>query len=174
MQEDHPSPPQGATRPPRRRLFTFAKRASSSRKTACRQREAPIGIGDPIERLRKIGHAYVAFGLESPNHYRLMFMTPHPPIGKSEAEEARRGNPEEDAYAFLKATVADGVAQKRFRPELTDVDLLAQTVWSGTHGVVSLHIAKCNDDWVDWRPVQKTATLIIDAMIRGLTRPRER
>lgn len=125
---------------------------------------------DPIERLRKVGHAYVAFGLEYPNHYRLMFMTPQPAIGKSEAEEARRGNPEEDAYAFLKATISDGLAQKRFRPELTDADLIAQTVWSGTHGVVSLHIAKRNDDWVDWRPVRKTATLIIDGMIRGLTR----
>jgi hypothetical protein len=26
-------------------------------------------------------------------------------------------------------------------------------------------------NWIDWRPVKKTATLIIDAMIRGLTRP---
>lgn len=125
---------------------------------------------DPIERLRKVGHAYVAFGLEHPNHYRLMFMTPHPPIAKSEEEEARRGNPEEDAYAFLKTTISDGLAQKRFRSELTDADLIAQTVWSGTHGIVSLHIAKCNDDWIDWRPVKKTATLIIDSMIRGLTR----
>lgn len=125
---------------------------------------------DPIVRLRKVGHAYVAFGLEYPNHYRLMFMTPHPPIAKTEQEEARRGNPEEDAYAFLKATISDGLSQKRFRPELTDADLIAQTVWSGTHGIVSLHIAKCNDDWIDWRPVKKTATLIIDGMIRGLTR----
>ena len=125
---------------------------------------------DPIERLRKAGRAYVAFGMEHPNHYRLMFMTPRPPIAPSEEGEARRGNPEEDAYAFLKATVSDGLAQKRFRPELADADLIAQTVWSGTHGVVSLHIAKCNDDWIDWRPVRKTATLIIDGMIRGLTR----
>ena len=64
---------------------------------------------DPIERLRKIGHAYVAFGLEYPNHYRLMFMTPRPVIGNTEVSEERRGNPEEDAYAFLKATVQDGL-----------------------------------------------------------------
>jgi AcrR family transcriptional regulator len=125
---------------------------------------------DPIERLRQIGQAYVSFALDYPNHYRLMFMTPHPPIGASEQRGVTRGNPEEDAYAFLKATVAEGLAEGRFRPELEDADLLAQTVWAGTHGVVSLHIAKRNDDWVDWKPVRKTATLMIDSLIRGLTR----
>jgi AcrR family transcriptional regulator len=125
---------------------------------------------DPIERLRKIGHAYVAFGLDYPNHYRLMFMTPHPPIPLSERDQAKRGNPEEDAYAFLKATVADGLAAGRFRPELTDADLISQAVWAGTHGAISLPIAKCNDEWLDWRPTKKTAALVIDSMIRGLVR----
>src|SRR5262245_39035003 len=35
------------------------------------------GIEDPIERLRAVGRAYIDFGLAYPNHYRLMFMTPH-------------------------------------------------------------------------------------------------
>src|SRR5262249_360735 len=49
---------------------------------------------DPIERLRKIGHAYVGFGIDYPNHYRLMFMTPHPPIAHTkEYDAATRGNP---------------------------------------------------------------------------------
>jgi AcrR family transcriptional regulator len=125
---------------------------------------------DPIERLRKIGHAYAAFGLEFPNHYRLMFMTPRPPIAHSEADEAKRGNPEEDAYAFLKATVQEGLAAGRFRPELKNADLLSQTVWAGTHGAISLHMAKRNDGWVDWHPVKKIAGVIIDALIRGLAR----
>jgi len=36
-------------------------------------------VADPVERLRRIGHAYAEFAAEYPNHYRLMFMTPHPP-----------------------------------------------------------------------------------------------
>jgi AcrR family transcriptional regulator len=126
---------------------------------------------DPIERLRKIGLAYVEFGLDYPNHYRLMFMTPHPPIALSEKDEARRGNPEEDAYAFLKATVEEGLTAGRFRPELTDADLISQAVWAGTHGAISLPIAKCNDSWIDWRPTRMNAALVIDSMIRGLTPP---
>jgi AcrR family transcriptional regulator len=125
---------------------------------------------DPMERLRKIGHAYVSFGLDYPNHYRLMFMTPHPPMPLTERDEARRGNPEEDAYAFLKATVEEGLAAGRFRPELTDADLISQAVWAATHGAISLPIAKCNEDWVDWRPTKKNAALVIDSMIRGLAR----
>ena len=112
-------------------------------------------IADPIERLRQIGRAYVGFAIEHPNHYRLMFMTPHPAALSPEDSRARRGNPEEDAYAFLRATVAEAIAAGRLRPELADADLVSQMVWAGTHGVVSLHIAKCNDAWVDWRDARE-------------------
>src|SRR5262245_13887112 len=50
---------------------------------------------DPIERLRKIGHAYVAFGVDFPNHYRLMFMTPRPPVAHSEEYKAATHRSEE-------------------------------------------------------------------------------
>ena len=128
-------------------------------------------IADPIEKLRAVGAAYLHFGLEHPNHYRLMFMTPHPPL-HSEESQLRRGNPEEDAYQFLKDIVAQAIAEGRFRPELTDVELVAQTIWAGVHGVISLQIAKCNDDWVDWRPLEARAELMIDRMLDGLTHGR--
>src|SRR5678815_5633389 len=32
-------------------------------------------VKDPVERIRRIGHAYIRFGVTHPNHYRLMFMT---------------------------------------------------------------------------------------------------
>src|ERR1700757_2609359 len=63
-------------------------------------------ITDPIERLRRIGRAYIEFGLENPNHYRMMFMTAHPKLSdEAEKEKLGKGNPEEDAYAFLRLTV---------------------------------------------------------------------
>lgn len=127
-------------------------------------------IADPIERLRRIGRAYVAFGLSHRNHYRLMFMTPHPEALRPEDSRLTRGNPEEDAYAFLKGTVAEAIAAGRLRPEYADVDLVSQMVWAGTHGVISLHIAKCKDDWVDWRDATETAHAQIEVMIRGLAR----
>jgi AcrR family transcriptional regulator len=125
-------------------------------------------IHDPIERLKRVGHAYIQFGVDYPNHYRLMFMTPHPAM-KAEASTLRRGNPEEDAYAFVKGIVSEAIGHGRFRSEFHDVELVAQTVWAGVHGVISLQIAKCNDDWVDWRPLQKRAETAINAMIDGMT-----
>lgn len=137
---------------------------------ALAQQFGEIGkIADPIERLRATGLAYADFALHYPNHYRLMFMTPHPPHDPEESA-IRKGNPEEDAYAFLKATIEEGIAQGRFRPELTDADLLAQVNWAGLHGVVSLQIAKHNDDWIDWRDASDRIRLMLDALIRGLLR----
>ena len=57
---------------------------------------------DPVERMRQIGKLYIDFGLQYPNHYKLMFMTPHPEPTLDEIDQEIKGNPEVDAYAFLK------------------------------------------------------------------------
>ena len=125
-------------------------------------------VADPVERIRKIGLAYIDFGQKHSNHYRTMFMTPHPPILAAEEALEGRGNPEEDAYEFLRATVKEAMATGAFRPELSDSDLVAQTLWAGAHGVISLHIAKCNDDWVTWRSLKKRTETMLDALLRGV------
>jgi len=124
-------------------------------------------IPDPLDRLRAAGRAYVEFGLSNPSHYRLMFMTPK----TTEASTIAKGNPEEDAYAFLKAVVMDLMATGRFRDDLTDPDLAAQVIWSAMHGLVSLEIAKCKDEWVEWRPVEQRAQVVVDMIITGLMKP---
>ena len=125
-------------------------------------------IADPIERLRRLADGYVSFAIDYPNHYRLLFMTPHP--SRADEDRVRRGVPEEDAYRFLQLTVAQAIAEGRFRPELTDADLVAQLLWAALHGVVSLHIAKCNESWIEWRPIRETTRLMVDALTRGLSR----
>ena len=105
-------------------------------------------VADPVERLRKIGLAYIEFGLNNPNHYRRMFMTAHPPVPAGTEELMGKGNPEEDAYELLRATVGEAIEAGAFGERLTDADLLAQTLWASVHGVTSLQIAKCNDGWV--------------------------
>ncbi len=126
---------------------------------------------DPIERLRRIGKAYVRFALAHPNQYRFMFMTPKPPLDPADSA-IERGNPEQDAYAFLKATVSEAIQTNRLREGLSDPDLVSQMIWGATHGVVSLPIAKSNDPWVDWADTETTANEVIEAMIRGLARER--
>ena len=125
-------------------------------------------IADPIERLRAAGYAYVEFGLRHPSHYRLMFMTPRP--AQIESKTIAKGNPEEDAYAFLKGIISDALAQGRIRDDAADVDLASQVIWSGMHGLVSLEIAKCNDQWVSWQPFEARTKLMIDVLIAGITK----
>jgi AcrR family transcriptional regulator len=126
-------------------------------------------IADPVERLKATGLAYADFGLNYPNHYRLMFMTPHAPMSLDD-RNLQRGNPEEDAYAFLRAIVAEGIAQNRYHPQYNDVDLTSQLVWSGVHGVISLEIAKCNDAWVDWAPIRRRVEAMVNLLVDGLTK----
>lgn len=122
---------------------------------------------DPVERLKQIGRTYVGFGLQYTNHYKLMFMTPHPPAPLNEEDEEIRANPEVDAYAFLKLTVEQAIEAGCFREELRDSELLSQTLWAAMHGVISLNIAKGNDDWVEWRPMQERSELMLNAILRG-------
>lgn len=122
---------------------------------------------DPVERLKQIGRTYVEFGLRFPNHYKLMFMTPHPPAALNEEDKEIKGNPEVDAYAFLKFTVQQAIDGGRFRDDLRDAELLSQTLWAAVHGVISLQIAKCNDEWVEWRPIQERTELMLTATLRS-------
>ena len=123
---------------------------------------------DPIARLRATGQAYVRFAMNYPNHYRLMFMTPHPAVKHAE-DLVQPGNPQSDAYAFLLQILRDAIDQGRIRPDLHDLELLGQTIWAGVHGVASLHIAKCNDGWVDWRTIEARTDAMIDVLLSGVT-----
>jgi AcrR family transcriptional regulator len=132
---------------------------------------ARIGrIPDPIDRLRKLGQAYVEFSLRYPGHYRFMFMTPHSVRDADECKEAGQGDPDQDAYAFVRATVAEALAAGRFRDRYNDPDLLSQVFWSGVHGVASLHLIMGDDKWVQWRPVEDVAQTAIELLIGGLVR----
>ena len=125
-------------------------------------------IDDPVERLRRIGRAYVKFAIAYPHHYRIMFMTTIP------VHEHPEKNPEEDAYGFLVATMKEGIEKGLFRPEFTDPEEMAQITWAGVHGLISLHLAKCHDPWIDWRDLRQTSEKSIDTTIRGLVRdPRD-
>jgi AcrR family transcriptional regulator len=131
-------------------------------------------IADPIERLRRLGQTYIRFALHYPNHYRLMFMTPRVPRDRDEGacSEIEHDDPDQDAYALLRATVVEGLAARVFRKEYQDPDLLSQVLWSGLHGVASLHLIMGNDTWIGWRPVEQVAQTALDVLIRGLLRDR--
>lgn len=126
-------------------------------------------IEDPVERIQRSGQAYVAFAAEHPMHYQLMFMTVRPPLPKQD-DALIRGDPTQDAYAFLRGAVAEAMERGRFREELTNIDRVTQMLWGGLHGLISLRIAKGDDDWIDFDDVGEAAAEMRSVLLRGLLR----
>jgi AcrR family transcriptional regulator len=129
-------------------------------------------IGDPIERLRRMGEAYVQFARSNPNQYRFMFMVPHPHhTWHSQERQGDRGNPNRDAYTFLKWTCSQAIEQGRVRADLGDPDVAAQLVWGAMHGIIALQIAMADDEWVAWQPLEELCASMVETLIRGITLP---
>ena len=132
--------------------------------------QSSVISSDPVERLRQIGAIYMDFGIKYPNHYKFMFMTPHPPHEPDDVDREMMGNPEQDAYAFLKWAVQQAIDAGTFRDELQDAELISQTLWASVHGVISLQIAKGSDPWVDWRPFEQRARMMVDLPLQAMLR----
>jgi AcrR family transcriptional regulator len=124
-------------------------------------------IADPVERLFALGQGYAQFALSHPNHYRLMFMTERTPCDP-EKSSLQQNSAEQDAYFQLKKVVSEAYAAGCFRDDLKDVDLIAQTMWAGTHGVCSLQISMAEDKWVNWSDISARLQLMQELMMRGL------
>ncbi|HMP78163.1 MAG TPA: TetR/AcrR family transcriptional regulator [Pirellulaceae bacterium] len=125
-------------------------------------------IKEPLRRLVEMGMTVVEFGLRHPDSFRLMFLQSHPTIPKGRLVE--RGNPSQDCYAFLLSTVCEALEAGQFRPELKDAEQLAQIFFAAVHGVVTVHLVKGDDPWIDWRPVKPKARILVEGLVRGLSR----
>lgn len=105
--------------------------------------EAAAGAGDPLGALWARGRAYVQFGLENPEHYRILFMT-RPVAGAATTLDRLPGL---TAFGHL----VDEVARCMDAGALAagDAFLTATALWSGVHGVTSLLIARPDFPWPD-------------------------
>jgi AcrR family transcriptional regulator len=97
----------------------------------------PLGhVEDPFERLKAINKAYINFAMENGEFYDLMFIirSPMNSLSKDDAiwEEGNR------AFDFLLNTVNQCISKGYFKG--MNPEVLAFTVWSMVHGIVSLEI----------------------------------
>ena len=91
---------------------------------------------DPLERLHRIGKAYVQFGLDRPMHYRLMFL--------QRGDFLERTPPEGfesviDSFGILNRAVSEAMAAGLIHAG--DVLGYSSTLWASVHGLVSLHLS---------------------------------
>ncbi len=124
-------------------------------------------ITDPIEKLRQVALTYLQFAQQYPHHYRYMFMTVLPATSIDQ-QRVQRGEPNQDAYAFLKACVIEAIAAHRLKATPDDADLYAQVLWSGVHGFIALRLTMVHDDWVAWVEFEQGVRAMLDTLLYGL------
>jgi len=98
---------------------------------------AAEGESDPVERLRRRGEAYVRFGLDNPEHYRVLMM-------RRPDQTPDRFTDERLAATAGLGVVAADLAEAMSQGRLAHHDPMEAAVllWMSVHGLVSLLISK--------------------------------
>ena len=92
------------------------------------------GRGDPLEQLRVRGRAYVRFGLDHPEQYRILFMTRQGAV-EPPSEHLRRAS----GFDALVDNVGRAMEAGALAP--ADPLLVATGLWTVVHGITSLAIS---------------------------------
>lgn len=125
-------------------------------------REATAGLDDPLERLAAIGRAYVRFGLDHPQPYRVIFMT-SAQLSPERFTDGRLAGM--IAFHLLVDAVQDCIDAGQMRGEL-DAFATAVVMWSSVHGITSLLITKPAFPWPDREAVvEEVLTASIAAFV---------
>ncbi len=117
---------------------------------------------DPIEALRRLAEAYVRFGVENPEHYRIMFMRrqDHRPDQYAAERVLETG-----LFGVVLPVVQRGIDDGRFRDDVTDPLLIAWVLWMGVHGITSAAVAMPN---FPAPPLEVQLAATVDALLNGL------
>jgi AcrR family transcriptional regulator len=97
--------------------------------------QAAAAEGDPLRRLVAIGRAYIAFGLDNPLLYQVMFMQR---VDFLAAQLKQRPATRINAFDVLQQAVKDAIDAGALKPG--DVMTYALSLWAAVHGLVSLVI----------------------------------
>lgn len=101
------------------------------------------GIADPVEATYACGRAYVRFGMEHPEHYRIMFMAPAWYTPEKWENILNTG-----AFAQLIQRIEAIIDAGLMRPG-ADAFSVALHTWANIHGLTSLLVARPSIPWPD-------------------------
>jgi AcrR family transcriptional regulator len=98
------------------------------------------GIPDPLKELEARGRAYVLFGRDNPEPYRIMFMVrPEQSPASAAQEEWVSGS---QTFQQTVANVQRCIDAGAFRPEFDDALHVTLGFWARVHGITSLMVSK--------------------------------
>jgi AcrR family transcriptional regulator len=126
---------------------------------------AAEGVDDPVDRLRAMGLAYMRFGLNNPEPYRILFMTRADETPEEYKAVVLRDNA---AFDQVRRRAQECIDAGRFRPGFTDAYRLAIGFWARVHGLTSLLIAKPQFPWPADRDafVDEYASICLAGVVR--------
>lgn len=96
-----------------------------------------LHVADPMERLKASGRVYIAFALEQPDMYNLMFNT-HAPMDYLKTSEDGEWDEGEATFGFVRSVINECLANGHFQGHQGGA--LAYLIWSIVHGMCALHI----------------------------------
>ena len=110
---------------------------------------------DPIRLLKRLGRAYVEFGLQNPSAYEFAFILRRP--GRTGPDKPHR------AYEHLRLMIVRCIEEGRLNTR--NAELASQALWTAVHGVTSLLILRPAFPWT-----KKKALIarVVDAAVDGL------
>jgi AcrR family transcriptional regulator len=123
-------------------------------------RHSVAGIVDPVEVLKAMGRAYVQFGIEHPEQYRVLFMVRTPELGGTRVHEAVM-----QVSGFSKLVDAVQACIDAGAISQGDAFFYACQLWTGVHGITSLLITKPVFPWPEQQALIEGC---IDTICRGL------
>jgi len=100
---------------------------------------AAISGKKAVEALHALGSAYIAYGVEHPEIYRLVFMGDSDYMAAAYAEH-KKYSAANRAYGVL-VQLADELTESGRNTQDLPSTVIAEMIWSALHGIVSLHIA---------------------------------
>nr|CAF05636.1 hypothetical protein [Archangium disciforme] len=125
--------------------------------------EPAASVEEPVERLYRLGEAYVKFGLEQPETYRLIFME-DPKLSTALFRDAPEDGAGPRSFGVLVKVFEDLKAAGRIAED-AEPSKLAEVLWAGVHGIVALRLT-CTG--FKGSPPEELARLLVSTMVNGL------
>jgi AcrR family transcriptional regulator len=122
---------------------------------------AGAAAADSLAALRARAHAYVRFGLENPEQYRILFMSKTGTLGPDVDFTAMPGS---GAFQHVVDAVARAIDTGALRRDL-DPFVTATGLWSSVHGITSLMISLPEFPWPE---VDALVDHVCDSLLSGL------
>lgn len=124
----------------------------------------------PLDRLRRSLLTYIHFGLDHPHHYNVLFNPSNSAANKPEVITAAFKEDGMKCFDCLRSMVRECFEAGLFRPELTDIEEIAQVLWTSIHGSTSAIFTCGGFPFIEYsRLVERQIEVLLHGILRNGT-----